>query len=324
MDTGLEKGVDLIGHRVVHGGESFFKPVVIEGDVVGELETLRELAPLHIPINVECIRACRRLLPDVPMAACFDTAFSHDMPAHTRLYSVPLKGSEKYSIRRYGFHGISYEYVIHEISGFLDKSAASLKIIAAHLGNGSSIMAFDKGRVLDTSMGFSPLEGLMMGTRSGNFDPAVFPYLMEKTGLGVSEILNVLNTKSGLLGVSGISRDMRVIVEQKDKGSKRAGLAFEMFVHVLRKYLGGYFFAMGGADAIVFTGGIGENSWQTRQAVFKPLAGMGLVLDEEKNKAMTGGAAGCISTGQSRSKIIVIPADEEQMIARQAYKLFAA
>lgn len=320
--AGNGKTVDLIGHRVVHGGERFFEPLMIEDDIIRELESLDELAPLHIPINVMCIRECRKLLPEMPMTACFDTAFSHDMPTHTRLYPVPLEWSEKYGIRRYGFHGISYEYAIQQASCLLERPVDSLKIIAAHLGNGSSIMAFDHGRVLDTSMGFTPLEGLMMGTRSGNFDPAVFPFLMGKTGLEVPDILEVLNTGSGLLGVSGISRDMRVIVEKMDKGCQRARLAFDMFVHVLRKYLGGYLFALGGADAIVFTGGIGENSWRVRQAVFKPLGGLGLVLDDEKNRAMTGGGAGCISADDSRAKVMVIPADEERMIAVSAYKLY--
>jgi acetate kinase len=319
---GRQTAVDLIGHRVVHGGSRFVSPVMLREDVIQDLERLSELAPLHLPNNVKCIRACAELLPKTRMAACFDTAFSHDMPDHARLYPVPLEWSRKYAIRRYGFHGISYEYVAGETSRLVGRPLEDLKIIAAHLGNGSSITALDRGRVVDTSMGFTPLEGLMMGTRSGNFDPAVFPYIMEKTGMDVPGILNVLNTGSGLLGVSGVSRDMRDIVAEMDRGTARAKLAFDMFVHVLRKYLGAYLFTLGGADAIVFTGGIGEKAWRVRQAVFSTLEPLGLVLDPEKNQAAAAPAA-CISAETSSAKLLVIAADEERMIARSVYRLAA-
>ncbi|MCF8036859.1 MAG: acetate kinase [Desulfobacteraceae bacterium] len=323
-DAGMPGGtaeIGMVGHRVVHGGSRFSKPVIISTDVLAGLEQLAELAPLHIPLNVACIKACREVLPETPMAACFDTAFSYDLPHKSRFYPVPMEWYEKQGIRRYGFHGISYEYAVAETANRLGASRDRLKIIAAHLGNGSSIMAFDRGRVLDTSMGFTPLEGLMMGTRSGDFDPAVFPYIMEKTGMSVEHILDTLNTRSGLLGISGVSRDMREIEAQMDAGDPRARLAFDMFVHILRKYLGAYFFSLAGADAIVFTGGIGENAFRMREAVFAPLGDLGLGLDADKNRAVTGGHAGWIHADDSRTKVLVIAADEERMIARSVFQV---
>ncbi|MBS3754363.1 MAG: acetate kinase [Desulfobacterales bacterium] len=322
--SGLPGGtaeIGMVGHRVVHGGTRFSKPVIISDNVLAGLEQLTGLAPLHIPLNVACIKACREVLPEMPMAACFDTAFSYDLPHKSRFYPVPMEWYEKYGIRRYGFHGISYEYVTAEAAKQLGQPPDRLKIIAAHLGNGSSIMAFDRGRVLDTSMGFTPLEGLMMGTRSGDFDPAVFPYIMEKTGMSVEHILETLNTRSGLLGISGVSRDMREIEAQMDAGNPRARIAFDMFVHILRKYLGAYFFSLAGADAVVFTGGIGENAFRVREAVFAPLGDLGLLLDADKNRAVTGGQAGWIHADDSRTKALVIPADEERMIARSVFQV---
>ncbi len=322
--SGLPGGiaeVGIVGHRVVHGGTRFSKPVIISDDVLAGLEQLTGLAPLHIPLNVACITACMEILPETPMAACFDTAFFHDLPHQSRFYPVPMEWYDKYGIRRYGFHGISYEYVTAEAADQLGQPPDRLKIIAAHLGNGSSIMAFDRGRVLDTSMGFTPLEGLMMGTRSGDFDPAVFPYIMEKTNMSVERILDTLNTRSGLLGISGVSRDMREIEAQMDAGNPRARLAFDMFVHILRKYLGAYFFSLAGADAVVFTGGIGENASRVREAVFAPLGDLGLLLDPDKNRAVTGGQAGWIHADASRTKVLVIPAEEERMIARSAFQV---
>jgi acetate kinase len=315
--------IDVVGHRVVHGGSRFLAPTVITDEVLEALSELTELAPLHIPLNVMCIRACRRMAPDVPMAACFDTAFSHDTPPHVHIYPVPMQWHDVYGIRRYGFHGISYAYAAAEAAELLGLAPEETKLIATHLGNGSSIMAWDRGRVLDTSMGFTPLEGLMMGTRSGDFDPAIFPFIMEKTGMSVEAILKALNTGSGLLGISGVSRDMREIVGEMDAGNQRARLAFDMFVHILRKYIGGYYFNLGGADAIAFTGGIGENAHRVREAVFAPLAGLGLKLDPSKNRAAVGGKAGVISSEESRTRVLVIPADEERMIARSVFALAA-
>ena len=323
-DQGCLKGVsDLsaVGHRVVHGGKRFSGPVIITDPVMEAFRGLSELAPLHMPINISCIEAARDCVPAVFHTACFDTAFFHDLPEYAFLYPVPMKWHEAYDVRRYGFHGISYEYVTAAAAKMLKTTESRLKLIVTHLGNGSSIMAMDHGKVLDTSMGFTPLEGLMMGTRSGNFDPAVFPHVMRKTGMSVDEIIEVLNTRSGLLGISGISRDMRRIIKTKDSGCGRAALAFDMFIHILRKYIGAYFFALGGADAIVFTGGIGENSPEIRQAVFENLSGLGLRLDPEKNQCMVSGRKGAVHDSASSVKILVIPTNEELMIARSVFRL---
>jgi acetate kinase len=305
-----------VGHRVVHGGQRFSGPTMITEEVLAVFSELSELAPLHMPINMQCIEGSMEAVPEIPQFACFDTAFFQDMPETSYLYPVPKYWHDQYAVRRYGFHGISYEYVTAAAAETLGKPLTELKLIAAHLGNGSSIMSFEKGCARDTSMGFTPLEGLMMGTRSGNFDPAIFPHIMAHTGLSVEEILEVLNTKSGLLGISGISRDMREIIAARENGDQNAALAFDMFVHILRKYVGAYFFCLGGADAVVFTGGIGENAPEIRQAVFEPLGFLGLRIDPEKNACAAGGRAGIISTVDASVPIMVLPADEERMIAR--------
>lgn len=311
--------IAVVGHRVVHGGERFSSPVGITGEVLAYLETITSLAPLHLPLNIAGIRACMEIMPDTDQTACFDTAFFHALPRSGFLYPVPFEWYEKYGVRRYGFHGISYEYLAEETARMLDRPLEDLKIIACHLGNGCSIMACDRGAACDTSMGFTPLEGLMMGTRSGSFDPAILPYMMAQTGLSADDLLDDLNTKSGLAGISGISRDMRDIVAAAENGSERAVLAFDMFVHILKKYIGAYFFRMGGADAVVFSGGIGENSPETREAVCKGLSFAGMDIDPEKNRAMIRGRSGMIQKDNGKVRILVIPANEELMIARSVF-----
>ena len=312
-------GIDAVGHRVVHGGERFFRPMTVTSGFMEALEKILGLAPLHLPLNLIGIRACMEALPETPQVACFDTAFFRHMPLSSALYPVPLEWYEKHGVRRYGFHGISYEYLAAETARMLGKPLDELKIIAAHLGNGCSITAIEKGVVRDTSMGFTPLEGLMMGTRSGTIDPAVFPYMMARTGSTADALLDVLNTKSGLGGISGIGRDMREIVSAMENGHERAGLAFDMFIHMLKKYVGAYCFCMGGADAVVLSGGIGENAPEVREALFKGLFFAGLRLDADKNLSVTGGRAGMIHADDARVKILVIPANEELMIARSVF-----
>ncbi len=311
--------IDATGHRVVHGRDRFTAPARITPETLAHIRSLSELAPLHQPLNAACIAACMDRLPDIAHVAVFDTAFFRDMPAFARMYAVPPAWAEQYGVYRYGFHGISYGYVTAEAARLLESPLTSLKMIAAHLGNGASITAVDRGRVLDTSMGFTPLEGLMMGTRSGNFDPAIVPYLMEKTGKSHADIIHLLNTRSGLLAVSGTGRDMRQIVAAAAAGDHRARLAFDMFIHRLRKYIGGYAFAMGGVDAIVFTGGIGENSPEVRAAALQGLSGMGIGVDKDRNEAVTGGRGGVISGAGDRVRALVVPTNEELMIAREVY-----
>jgi acetate kinase len=312
--------IEALGHRVVHGRDLFGAPCVVSDENLAKMKQLVELAPLHMPANLSCIEACREMLPGVPQVAHFDTSFFHTMPRHAWLYPVPLSWCEDFAVRRYGFHGTSHEYVTLAASEMLRTPLEELKLITAHLGNGASITAFEAGRVLDTSMGFTPLEGLMMGTRAGFLDPAAIPYLISKTGLSVEEIVDALNNESGLLAVSGMGRDMRNILEARAAGDERAELAFRMFIHTLRKYAGAYYFALGGADAFVFTGGIGENSPEVRAAVFEGLAPLGIEIDADENRTAAAGSAGCISAPSSRVKVLVIPANEELLIARETYK----
>ena len=313
--------IGAVGHRVVHGKDIFSAPTLISGDILTRLREYVELAPLHMPANVSCIEACIEALVGIPQVAHFDTAFYRSMPRHSSLYPVPLEWYEKYSIKRYGFHGISHQYVTQAASEMLGIPLERLRLITAHLGNGASITAFKENRVIDTSMGFTPLEGLMMGTRCGFIDPAVITYIAHKTGADIREIENILNNESGLAGISGIGRDMRNILEARAQNHERAELAFRMFVHTLRKYVGGYYFVLGGADAIVFTAGIGENCPEVRAAVCDGLEGVGIIMDSEKNKATVGGKSEFINSLSSAVKIMVIPTNEEVMIARETYKI---
>jgi len=313
--------IGAVGHRVVHGGNIFLGPTPVTDETLKQMKEFTELAPLHMPANIAGIEACRELLPVTPQIAHFDTSFYQSMPMHSRLYPVPMEWHERYGVRRYGFHGISHQFVTTAAAELLGIPLRKLKLISAHLGNGASITAFKEGGVLDTSMGFTPLEGLMMGTRCGYLDPAVIPYIASKTGATPAEIERILNNESGLAAISGVGRDMRKILAARNEGDERAELAFRMFVHTLRKYIGAYFFAMGGADAVVFTGGIGENSPEVRAEALRNLARWGIRPDKEKNENITGRAAAFINAPSSEVKLMVIPTNEELMIARETYKL---
>lgn len=316
------KEISAIGHRVVHGKDIFREPAVVSDQSLAEMKKLTDLAPLHMPVNIACIEECIRISPNVLQVAHFDTSYYAEMPEFSYLYPVPYDWYKKYSVRRYGFHGISYQFVNSMASALLKKPLDELKLISTHLGNGASITAFSQGRVIDTSMGFTPLEGLMMGTRAGYFDPAILPYLISKTGFCLEEIISKLNNESGLTAISGIGRDMRSIVAACKERSSRAQLAFDMFVHTLKKYIGAYFFALGGADAIIFTGGIGENSPEVREAIFENLAPLGILIDKKANLSIKGSKTGFINTDISKTKIIVIPANEELMIARETFIVY--
>ncbi|ASK62952.1 acetate kinase [Virgibacillus phasianinus] len=310
--------INAIGHRVVHGGEQFTDSVVITEDVMKEIDKASELAPLHNPANLTGIRAFQEILPNVPMVAVFDTAFHQTMPEKSYLYSLPYEYYEKYGIRKYGFHGASHKYVSERASEMLDIPLNKLRLISCHLGNGASIAAIEYGKSIDTSMGFTPLAGVTMGTRSGNIDPALIPYIMEKTGQSADEVLNVLNNKSGMLALSGFSSDLRDI-EQQAETNNRAKLALEVFAARIHKYLGSYAARMSGVDAIIFTAGVGENSDIIREKVLTGLEFMGVYWDPSLNRIR--GKETFINYPHSPVKVMVIPTNEEVMIARDTVRL---
>ncbi len=307
------------GHRVVHGGESFDDSVLITDAVAEKIEELSELAPLHNPANLMGINAFREQLPDIPHVAVFDTAFHQTMPESSYLYSLPYSYYKDYGIRKYGFHGTSHKYVTQRASELLGRPLNELRLISCHLGNGASIAAVKGGESIDTSMGFTPLAGVTMGTRSGNLDPALIPYIMEKTGKTATEVLNVLNKESGLLGVSGFSSDLRDIEEEARKGSRRAELALDVFGERIHKYMGSYATRMGGLDAIIFTAGVGENSDIIREKVLKGLEFMGVYFDKSMNDVR--GKEKFINYPYSPVKILIIPTREELMIARDVMRI---
>lgn len=311
--------VNAVGHRVVHGGEFFSDSVVITEKVKEAIQACCELAPLHNPPNLIGINACEELMPGVPQVAVFDTAFHQTMPEKAFLYAIPYELYEKYKIRKYGFHGTSHKYVAMKAAELLGKPLDSLKIITCHLGNGASVCAIDKGKSVDTSMGFTPLEGLTMGTRSGDLDPAVVGYLMEKEGLSAKEVDNLLNKKSGVLGVSGVSSDFRDIEGASKEGNKRARLALDQFHYRVAKYAGEYAAAMNGVDAIVFTAGLGENGIGNREAICEYFGYLGLFVDKDKNNVR--GKDVDFSTPDSKVKALIIPTNEELMIARDTNAL---
>lgn len=318
--TGLvaPEGPDAIGHRVVHGGEHFSEPVLIEDEVMGVIEALVELAPLHNGPSLATIRAARALLgPSVPMVAVFDTAFHRTMPEHASLYAIPRKLTDRYHIRRYGFHGTAHRYMTERYADIVGEPVDGVKLITLQLGNGCSATAVKDGRSVETSMGFTPLEGLVMGTRCGDIDPSLVRFLAEQEGVGVVEVEGWLNKRSGLLGVSGISRDMRELLEAG--GDPGATLAIEMFCHRIRKYVGAYLAVMDSADAVVFGGGIGENVPEIRARVCTGMGWCGLELDEERN-ARTVKAEGRISTEDSTLHAYVILVDEEMLIAHDTVR----
>ncbi len=312
---------DIIGsgHRVVHGGETFEDSVLITDEVVKKIDELSELAPLHNPANLMGIKAFREQLPDVPHIAVFDTSFHQSMPESSYLYSLPYSYYKEYGIRKYGFHGTSHKYVTGRASEMLGRPLEELRLISCHLGNGASIAAVKGGKSIDTSMGFTPLAGVTMGTRSGNLDPALIPYIMEKTGKTATEVLNVLNKESGLLGVSGFSSDLRDIEKEAKNGNSRAELALNVFGERIHKYMGSYATRMGGLDAIIFTAGVGENSDVVRAKVINGLEFMGVYFDETMNDVK--GQEKFINHPYSPVKIIVIPTNEELMIARDVMRI---
>lgn len=310
--------IDAVGHRVVHGGELFSESVLITEEVIQAIDDLSELAPLHNPANLTGILAFREVLPDVPMVAVFDTAFHQTMPEESYLYSLPYEYYEKYGIRKYGFHGTSHKYVSHRAAELLGVPLEQLRLISCHLGNGASIAAIQHGKSINTSMGFTPLAGVTMGTRSGNIDPALMPYIMEKTGMTADQVLSVLNNKSGLLALSGFSSDLRDIEEQA-KTNDRAELALNIFAARIHQYLGSYAARMSGLDAIIFTAGVGENSATIRKKVVSGLEFMGVYFNPELNHVQ--GEEAFINYPHSPVKIIVIPTNEEVMIARDTIQI---
>jgi acetate kinase len=296
---GRVKRVDLVGHRVVHGAEEFKKPVLINTSVIREIKQCCELAPIHNPANLAGILACKKLLPGVAQIAVFDTAFHQTLPDYAYIYGLPYEYYQRFGIRKYGFHGTSHQYVAGEAARRLGKPITKLKIITCHLGNGCSITAVDRGKSIDTSMGFTPLEGLIMGTRCGDIDPALVTYIMHKKKLNIFQVEDMLNKASGLKGISGISNDMRVLEERAKMGHQRAKLAIDIFIYRIKKYIGAYTAIMSGCDALVFTGGIGENQKRIRKEILK----------------------GVFTHLKRKPKVLVIPTDEELLIARQVYGL---
>ncbi|MEG0765739.1 MAG: acetate kinase [Pseudoflavonifractor sp.] len=307
------KEIDAVGHRVVHGGERFSTSVLIDEDVMAAIEDCIPLAPLHNPANITGIHACEQVMPGVPMVAVFDTAFHQTMPPRSYIYALPYEYYEEDKVRRYGFHGTSHRYVAGRAADMLGKPVAQLKLISCHLGNGSSVTAIDGGKSVDTSMGFTPLAGLPMGTRSGDLDAGILDYLMEKHHLSMAEMMNVLNKKSGVEGISGVSSDFRDLDNAADEGNTRAKLALDVFNYNVKKLIGGYAAAMGGVDGIIFTAGVGENAASNRLAIASGLEFMGVKLDEDANKVR--GKEVIISAADSKVKVMVIPTDEELMIA---------
>jgi acetate kinase len=319
--TGLGD-LHVVGHRVVHGGERFRSSTLIDGEVLKGIEDCVDLAPLHNPANLRGIRAIRSLLGEgVPQVAVFDTAFHATMPETSYLYAIPYQYYRRYHIRRYGFHGTSHRYIAYRYRQMLELEREKVNIISLHLGNGCSACAIKDGRSYDTSMGFTPVEGLVMGTRSGDVDPSILEYIGLKEGLGLSELDSMLNKRSGLLGISGLTNDMRELLEEEaESADRRARLAIELFCVRARKYIGAYLAAMDGADAVVFTGGIGENAAAVRSRICQGLAWLGLEIDEEANRRMTRGAAGAISKADTRLRAYVIPTNEELLIARDSVR----
>ena len=314
------KEIEAVGHRVVHGGETFACSVKINDKVMAALEECIPLAPLHNPANITGIKACEAVMgKDVPQVGVFDTAFHQTMPAKAYTYALPYEYYEQDKVRRYGFHGTSHKYVAQRAAAMLGKPIEELKLISCHLGNGSSITAIDGGKSVDTSMGFTPLAGVPMGTRSGDLDAGILEYLMNKHNMSVDEMLTVLNKKSGVLGVSGVSSDFRDLTAAAEQGNERAALALEMFCYSVKKYIGAYAAAMGGVDAVIFTAGVGENSAEERMAIASGLEFMGIHMDPEANKVR--GKETVISTPDSPVKVLLIPTNEELMIALDTAEL---
>ncbi|NLY85227.1 MAG: acetate kinase [Tissierellia bacterium] len=312
--------IGAVGHRVVHGGETFASSVIIDDEVMKVLYECAELAPLHNPPNITGIEACKELMPDTPMVAVFDTAFHQTMEPDNYIYPIPYEYYEKYKIRRYGFHGTSHKYVSLRAAELLGKDIKDLNIVTCHLGNGASVCAVQGGKSIDTSMGFTPLEGLAMGTRSGDIDPAIIPFIMDKEGITFDEVNEMLNKRSGVLGISGISSDFRDLEEAAEKGNERAKLALDVFVNRVKKYVGAYVATMCGIDALVFTAGIGENSSYIREKICEGLECLNIRIDPELNRKVRGEEAQ-LNRDLTSASIFVIPTNEELMIARDTLEL---
>ena len=311
--------IGAVGHRIVHGGESFSSATLINDDVIKAIEDCNDLAPLHNPANLIGIRSCQKIMPNVPMVAVFDTAFHQTMPKKAYLYGIPYEYYKKYKVRRYGFHGTSHEFVSKRAAEFLGKDIDNFKVIVCHLGNGASISAVKNGKCVDTSMGLTPLEGLFMGTRSGDLDPAIIQFISNKEKLSIDEMLNILNKKSGVLGLSEVSSDFRDLNEAAENGNEQAKTTLEAYSYRVAKYIGSYVAAMNGVDAIVFTAGVGENNIEVRQMIGEYLGYLGTGVDKEKNNIR--GKEAVISPDGARVSVLVIPTNEELAIARETVKL---
>lgn len=312
--------IDAVGHRVVQGGKYFDQSVLIDDDVIAKIDELAELAPLHNKAALMGIEACRAQMPGKPMVAVFDTSFFQTIPPKAYMYPLPYELYEKHAIRKYGAHGTSHRYIAERAAAFMDEPLEDLKLITCHLGNGCSISAIDHGVAVDTSMGLTPLDGLMMGTRCGAIDPAIVPFIMEKENLTAAEVNDLMNKRSGLLGISGISNDLRSVRQASEEGDERAQLAYDMYSNSAKKYIGQYIAVMGGVDGIVLTAGVGENCDKMRRMIFAGLQPLGIKIDLEKNRKGLRGERE-ISTDDSEVRIVIIPTDEEYMIARDTYQL---
>ena len=320
--VGVIKSIDeitAVGHRVVHGGERYSSSIIINEEVIKYLEECSKLAPLHNPANIIGIRACQSLMPNKEMVAVFDTAFHGTLPEKSYIYAIDYALYKDHKIRKYGFHGTSHKYVSHKVAETMGKDIKDLKIITCHLGNGASISAIKGGECIDTTMGFTPLAGIPMGTRSGNIDPSIIPFLVQECGYTIEEVSESLNKKSGVLGISGVSSDFRDIEDAASNGDKRAQLALDIFHYRIRAEIGSFIVNMGGVDVIVFTAGVGENSPETREECLKDLEFLGLTLDKEKNKVR--GKLAEISQADSKIKAYVVPTNEELMIAKETVEL---
>ena len=314
------KEIKAVGHRVAHGGEKFKQSVRIDDKVISMIKDLCDLAPLHNPGALQGIAAMQEVLPGIPMAAVFDTSFHATMPPEAYLYAIPYEYYEKYRVRRYGFHGTSHKYVAEKAAEYVGRDWKNTKIVTCHLGSGASIAAVENGKSVETSMGFTPVEGLVMGSRTGDLDLGAFMYIMDKEGLNTKEMNTLVNKKSGLVGITGGKQDMRDVRAGKEEGDERCTYAFNMFAHRVKKYIGGYMAVMNGADVVVMTGGIGENAWFMREAILEDMEFLGIKLDHRANKELAG-EAGVISTPDSKVTVVVYPTDEEFVIAQDTFNL---
>ena len=313
--------IGAIGHRVVMGGWIFKESTLIDDEVIDQIDKLAEMAPLHNPAHVLCMRACKKVMPNIPQVAIFDTSFHSTMPEKAYMYAIKYEDYEKFHVRRYGAHGTSHRFVTQELAKVLGKDVSEVNAITCHLGNGSSITAIKNGQSVDTSMGLTPLQGVVMGTRSGDIDPTVVQFLCSHKNQSVDQVLNYLNKECGLLGISGISSDHREVSQSAERGNKRAQLALDLLAYSVKKYIGMYMAVLNGAEAIVFTGGIGENSFEAREQILEDMEYLGIVIDKKKNANFKRGQIELISSPESKVKVYVIPTNEELMMARDTLRI---